>query len=322
MLAPTPKSKEIVEIERLGIKWHEEPQFELARLSPDKRVQVRDSEHYAPKSVVAQYAVQMRETVFPPIIVTLNGWLVDGNTRVGAKEVNKEKFTHAIVLDVEYGKNAKTDAELHALAATLNQGNGVRLTPAEMRKVAETLVRLGWKNDTVARAVGIKNGVVNNIKREVAAQAKFDKVGFKDAKKLGQSAVRTFGMEPALGLNDVPVKKLADLAVAANLGPAEIRDLATEMKKTGSDTGMITFIDTKEAEMEERIRENALTGNGKPAPSSQLRRHLGFINGFAQNPSALVERSPAAMAEHLLAVQTARQIIDFVISAQENLIDG
>jgi hypothetical protein len=321
MLAQAPKSSAVVEIERLGFKWQDEPQFELGKLSTDRRVQVRESEHYAPKAQVAQYAVQMKETVFPPIIVTANDWLVDGNTRVGGYEVNKVKFGHALVLDVEYGKSAKVDADLHALAATLNQQGGQRLTPAEARSVAVTLVERGWKNDAIGRATGVKHGVVNNIRREIAAHEKFAKVGFKDAKKLGPSALRTFGMEPQISLNDVPFKKLVELSVDANLGPAEVRELAGEMKKTGSDAGMITFIDNKRAEMSERIREHGLMGNGKPPASSQLRRHLGYINAHAAIPSVLVERSPAAMEEHLRACQEAVQVLTTVITAQEKLIN-
>jgi hypothetical protein len=321
MLTTTPKSSAIVEIERLGFSWHEEPSYELSQLSPDRRVQVRDSEHYAPKAQVAQYAVQMKETAFPPILVTSNGWTVDGSTRVGAKHLNKDKFIHAIVLAVEYGKSAKVDAELHALAATLNQQGGLRLTTQEMKGVALRLVKLGWKNESINRAVGVKTGLVNNIKREVAAQAKFDRVGFKNAAKLGPSSLRSFGMEPVLGLNDVPFKKLVELAVEANLGPAEIKELADDMKKTGSDAGMIKHVDAKKAEMSDRIREHALLGNGKPPASSQLRRHLGFITGHAAQPTALVERSPAAMAEHLRVMEEAVQILEVAITAQEKLLD-
>jgi hypothetical protein len=321
MLTVTPKSSAEVEIERLSLNHHTEPQYDLSLLSTDRRVQVRDTEHYAPKAQVSQYAIQMGEVQFPPIIVSRNNWLVDGNTREEAKKMRKEKFTPAIVIDADYGKDPKTDAKFHALAATMNQTGGQRLTPVEAKNVTRTLVEQGWKTDQIGRAVGVKPSQVSNVRREVAAEEKFAKVGFKDMKKLGGPLTRAFGDANITSLNDIPYKNLAELARDANLNVTEVREHATEMKKTGSDAGMITYIDAKRAEMEERIKEHALIGNGKPPASSQLRRHLGFVNAHASNPNALVERSVAAMADHLKAVEDAIAVLQAVSVLQEAAIN-
>ena len=66
------------------------------------------------------------------------------------------------------------------------------------------------------------------------------------------------------------------------------------MKATGSDAGMIAHVDAKRAEMADRIKEHALFGNGKPAPSASLRRVLGLVTKYEATPSALVEHRPAA----------------------------
>lgn len=321
MLTATPKSSAHVEIERLSLNWHEEAQFDLSLLSPDRRVQVRDTEHYAPKAQVSQYAIQMGEVQFPPIIATRNNWLVDGNTRVGAKQVRKDKFTPAIVIDADYGKDPKVDAKLHALAATMNQIGGQRLTPQEIKSVTRTLAQQGWKADAIGRAVGAKPSQVSNVRRELSAEEKFAKVGFTDLRKLGGPIVRVFGDANIVNLNDIPYKNLAELARDANLNVNEIRELTGEMRKTGSDAGMIQFVSDKRAEMSERIKEHALIGNGKPPASSQLRRHLGYVNGHASNPNALVEHAPAAMAEHLKAVEDAIAVLQAVAVLQEAVIN-
>jgi hypothetical protein len=322
MLTVTPKSSAVLEIERLGFDWHEEAQFDLALLSKDRRVQVREVEHYAPKAQVAQYAVQMGQTPFPPIIVSKNNWLVDGNTREEARVMRKEKYTAAIIIDADFtGKGGKVDARFHALAATLNQTGGQRLTPAEAKAAAKKILSVeGWKPEQISRAVGIKGSLVSQVKRELAAEGKFAKVGFNG--KLSPVVVRAFGSDLLTGLNDVPFKKLAELAVDANLGAKEVTDIAKEMKATGSDAGMIGHVDAKRAEMVERIKEHALLGNGKPAPSSMLRRSLGMVVKYLATPSSLVEYSPAAMQDHFNAVKAAVDVLQRVLELQEEAINA
>lgn len=320
MLTKNPKSSAnpaIAEIERLGFQWYEEAQFDLSRVSKDRRIQVRDADHYSPRANVAQYAVQMREQPFWPIVATSNDWLADGNTRAEAEQLNKSKFTPAIIIEAEYGKNAKTDAKLKALAATLNQQNGERLTTAEIKAVGRELVQNGWKPDEIARTIGLKASAVTQIKRELAAQAKLAKVGFKDADKLSASVMRVLGMDPAIGLNDVPFKAMSELVVDANLQPKEIRELADEMRKVGSDTGQIDLVAQRRGEMEERINDHRIMGNGKPAISSQLRRALGLILKYEDNPSVLVEKADRARDEHLRAIRKAIAVLEAVEREQE-----
>jgi hypothetical protein len=322
MLASAGKSSAVIEIERLGFKWHEEAQYDLDQLDKTRRIQVRESEHYAPKAQVAQYAVQMGQTQFPPIVVSRNNWLVDGNTREEAKKVRKEKFGAAIVVDADYGNGGKTDANFKVLAATLNQAGGQRLTSAETREVAKVLVEQGFLPAHIERSLGVRGSTVSQIRNELAAMAKFAKVGFTDAGKLSPPVIRALGRAEVVGLNDIPFKKLAELAVEANLSAKEIGEMAKEMKATGSDTGMITYIDAQRAAMADRIREHGLYGNGKPAPSSALRRALGYVTKYEATPSALVERSPAAMKEHSDVVWKCIEILQTVYKLQGDLIDA
>lgn len=324
MLTNTPKSSAVVEIERLGFNWSEDAQFDTEQLDAKSRVQVRESDHYSPKASVSQYAIQMSQTQFPPIVVSKNNVLIDGTTRVEARKLRKEKFSPAIIVDAEFGKNAKTDARLHALAATLNQTGGNRLTPAEAKAAAKKILAGGetWRPEQISRAVGIQSSTISQVKREMAAEAKFAKVGFTDADKLSPPVIRAFGNADVVSLNDVPYKNLCDLALNANLGAKEITGLAKEMRATASDAGMIAHVTTKRSEMEVRIKEHALLGNGKPAPSSTLRRMLGFVTKYEATPSALVEHSPAAMQEHQNAVWKAIEILKAVHKLQQDAIDG
>lgn len=320
MLTQTPKSSAVLEIERLGFQWSEEAQFDIDTLNEVDRVQVRESEHYSPKASVASYAIQMAQTVFPPIVVSRNNWLVDGNTRIGARKLRKEKYSPAIVIDADFGKNPKTDARFYALAATLNQTGGQRLSPAEAKLAAKKMLAGGetWRPEQISRAVGIKSATISQIKREMAAEAKFEKVGF--TRKPSPVTTRALGTADVVSLNDVPFKNLADLSLDANLAAKEIIDIAKEMKATGSDAGMIAHVTARRGEMQQRISEHTLFGNGKPAPSSALRRALGMVTKYEATPSALVEHSPAAMNEHLKVLHASITILQEVVLLQQEVL--
>ena len=105
------KSNAEVEIERVGFVYTEEAQYDLTGLNEAKRVQVRDLAHYAPKENVGRYAVQMSQSAFPPIVVTKDGYLIDGNTRVAARRVRKEMFTPAFVVDVDFTRPRRTEGQ-------------------------------------------------------------------------------------------------------------------------------------------------------------------------------------------------------------------
>jgi hypothetical protein len=315
--APT-KPVAIVEIDRLGFAWSEVADYDLTRLSTDRRVQVREVGHYAPREVVERYAIQMGETAFPPIVVTSDDWIVDGNTRVGAKLRRKEKFSPAIVLDVAYkGANPKQESLLHALAATLNATNGLPLTPKETREVATKLVTLGWKTEQIGRAIGLAPGGVTAVKKEIDAVTKLKRVGLDANGAVKGASLRALGAKDVVGLNDVPFRELAKLAADAGLNAGEITTTAKEARATGSDTAAVDMISRLRTEHGDRIRERELTGVGKPPVARQLRQHLGFVTKFAGREHELLETDPKVNATHIEAVTNAVAVLTAVLQMQK-----
>lgn len=306
------------EIERLGFDWTEVADFDLTRLSPDRRVQVRETKHYAPKENVEQFAVMMGETPFPPIVVTQDDWIVDGNTRVGAREKRKEKFCSAIVLDVPYtGASAKQQSMLHALAATLNQMGGERLTQREIREVAARLIQLDWKPEQIGRAIGVKQSTVTAVKREIQAADRLRKVGLDPNGAVKGASLRALGTKEPLALNDVPYRELATLAGDAGLNAGEITSTAKDARTTGSDDGALELISNLRAEYGDRIRDVELTGSGKPPVSRRLRQHLGFVTKFEGREQELLETDPQVNESHVQALRTSIAILTEVLRMQE-----
>src|SRR5215831_15489384 len=103
----TRKPAAIVEVERLGFKYQEIAQYDLTQLDKSRRVQVRDPNHYAPKDAVERFAIQMQHSQFPPIVVTADAWIVDGNTRVGASLLRDNKFFPAIELEIAWTNSSE-----------------------------------------------------------------------------------------------------------------------------------------------------------------------------------------------------------------------
>lgn len=312
------KPTAVVEIERLGFNWTEVAQFDLTRLSVDRRVQVREPAHYAPKDSVERYAIQMGEVEFPPIVITSDDWIVDGNTRVGARIKRKEKFTPALVLDVTYkGGSEKQQAELEALAATLNATNGVPLTAKETRTVAAKLVKLGWKTEQIGRAIGARPSTVTQVKREIAATAKLERVGMDANGSVKGASLRALGAEKVVELNDVPFRELATLAADAGFNSGEITSTAKELREIGSDTGAVDRVQALRVEMGDRIRERELTGVGKPPTSRQLRQRLGFVTKFTSREQELLETDPNVNAMHIEALTASIAVLTEVLRMQK-----
>lgn len=309
----------IAEIERLGFKWHEEAQYDLTQLSRDRRVQVRESKNVAPKDNVAQYAAQMDEVVFPPILVTADGYTVDGNTRYEARMLRKDKFSPAIILDLNYvGNTEKVKAEIRALAATLNQKGAQRLNAAEVRALVRDFALLNWKPEQIARAVGATGQTVAQVKRELAAEEKLTRVGLKTDDIKGAS-LRALGAEKVVSLNDVPFKELASLAADAGFNAAEISDTAKQMRSLAADDKAIEHVKGLRKEMGARIREHALTGAGRPPVSRQLRQHLGFINKFETSVSNLLESSPQNQQQTIEALEKAMKVLGDLLTKQREV---
>lgn len=320
------KPSAVIEIERLGFGWKEVGDYDLTRIDRENRsVQVRESAHYAPKEAVERYAIQMGETVFPPIVVTEDDWIVDGNTRVEAKLLRKEKFSTAIMLDVEWkGASPKQRDLLYALAATLNAMNGTALTAQETRKAAASLIALGWKTEQIGRAIGLASGGVTKVKREIDAAAKLERVGMDPNGSVKGASLRALGAKDVVGLNDVPFRELAKLAADAGLNASEITATAKEARATGSDTAAVDFISKLRTEHGDRIRERELTGSGKPPMSRQLRQHLGFVvryheesgTEYAGREQELIETDPKVNDMHRETLTKALAVLARVYEMQ------
>lgn len=309
---------QIAEIERLGLNYTEVSAFPLEKIDIEKRrIQVRETQHVAPRESVKRFAVQMATTEFPPIVMTGDDYIADGNTRVEAARSRKVTYLPAFVLDPYATATPQTKQKIEALAATLNCQTGVALTVAERRKAIPGLLSLNWKVEQIRRALGLANAVVSQVKKEIDAKAKLDKLGLEvDANREG-SFLRGLGAGTVLGLNDKPYYELALLSRDAGLNSKEVAEMARRMREPGSDEGSLEVVARKRRELHDRIIEHGLTGSGKPSNSSILRQRLGYLIRFEGTEDRLVERAPENRRNYIDILTRSKTIIDRVIELHE-----
>ena len=314
------ESTAITEIERLGFKWTLNAQYDLSKVSPDRRVQVREAEHYAPKESAQRFSQQMKQSEFPPIVMTSDDYIVDGNTRVDACHINEARFFPAIVVSVDYtGRltTRKQKLELRALAATLNSNAGVGLTSKEVRDVTADFIELGWKAEQIARAIGLRPASVTAVKKEIDAAAKLVRVGMDANGSVKGASLRALGAKEVVTLNDIPFRSLATLAADAGMNASEIVNAAKEARQTGSDVEQSAVFENLRAEMGDRIKSRELTGTGKPPESRRLRQFLGNVTKFAGREQELIETDPNVGQLHIETLDKAIAVLTAVREMQK-----
>jgi len=318
---PPPREKWagiIKEMDRLGLTYRLEPQFDLDSLDiATRRIQVRENDHVAPKDTVRRFSIQMGQTEFPPIIVTADCWVVDGNTRKEAKRLRDEKFHPAFVLDIVHATASAHELNLlWILGATLNAANGLPLTAAERRKSVEAMISENWKGEQIARALGVNQGVITKIRRELEAQAKMQRLRIPVDKSMSMAGLRALGTPDVLALNDKPYTDLTVLARDAGLGFNEIREIAKEMRDTGSDAGALEVATAKRVELRDRITSTHLTGFSRPPASAILRARLAYATGFIGREHELVERNDEIIEKHLALIDQTIAVLTRVKELQ------
>lgn len=306
------------ELKRLGLTWKMEAQYDLRTIAG--RAQVRDIKNLAPKANVASYAVQMGEKPFPAIVLSSDGYVIDGNTRIAARAKRKEHFCSAAVLDLGYHHATPTQkAELHALAATLNQLGAERLKPNEVRRIIEDLLDLDWSNENIARSVGASPSTASQVRRERAGRDRLASLGL-DPNDFDESSTRVLGSPDAMSLNDAPFKALAELTLDAGFKTKEVQEVARAMKALGADKLALDHVAKFRKDQASRIKQHRLTGKGKPPMASQVRRSLGIV--VKNNPADLVEVNPTAMDSYRDLLDKAINVLSRTMDMQDARIEA
>jgi hypothetical protein len=302
----------------LGVDADYVEEFDYLKLNPDERVQVRIDKNNAPKEMVQRYVNQMSFGQFPPVVVTADDRIVDGNTRVKARWERDERFASALVIPIDYeDADDAIKQRIQLLGKMLNNSNGKALDKTERRTMIRDAVALGMSERQMVGTVGFPQSIVRAIMREQHGENALQRVGL-TPDLLGGSMLGVVGLYD--DLHDEPLRDLAQLYRDANYGVKEGKALAADVRAAGSDEDALRIIRQAREANAQRIEDVARGGSGKPKQAKQLRRHLGFI--AARNADVLIETDPAEMREHLDALEQAEAVLTATITQQRELLAG
>lgn len=283
-------------LKQYALDWTYEADHPLPEAG--KRKQIRDEKHNAPvkevKRIRAALAAGRR---VPPVVITRDGYYVDGNTRGAAYEKAEVKRAHAVVLAVDYEKaSPEQQRKLKGLGAALNIVHGNRLTPDEVREAVLTLA----EDPTLAHYPSRIAELLGESKADVARVLKLER---------GRTFIRSHGHtvngNMTAGVLNVfaarfsdwhtePAVKITDIALTADLSAAELTDLARKVEATTSDSEAMTVLTEAEAELQDRVRRVAFHGKGKPTIAGKLRRALGNVTRFTEEIDRAVDDDPSS----------------------------
>lgn len=311
-------------VENLGFPWA----FDYDYPTPpntERRVQIRDDAHYAPKDQVIRYAASMkRGEKFAPIVVTKDGFLVDGNTRVEASIRNSFPTLHAIVIDENWdGASEGVKSRLHVLGAAFNVRNGKGIDRREIAAAVRALAADdSYDSARIATLLGVTDRMAQDIIAEKRARDRAEREGVDLNGSIPTTQLRQMGKSSSK-LNRAPFMELLRLVQDAGLSTGDLSDLIGRVhgaQQSGSDDDALRLIEAERAARREQIQEFRARGKAKPAQATMLRQRLGFLLGFEEAPSKLVEHSPSLAGKHMQMIDLSIRLLQRVRTAQESAV--
>jgi hypothetical protein len=297
--------------EVLGVTPKRDNQYDRLKIRSDDRVQSRIDKNTAPSHMVDRYAHQMGEFEFPPIIVTTDGIIVDGNTRHRARAQRQERYIDVLIVPIEWDHADKaTRDSLLYLSELINNMNGLPLGPEEREKMVMTMLDRDAPDEEIVNKVGMSLKEVSELRDQHRAASRLKSVGI-DSEHFDDRALRAFGKAKVMRLNDESYRGLADLAKDAGLKANELKAVAGSIDSLKS-----AELQRDALARERQSREADITarraGQEQPNLAYQLRGKLKFL---LDHPiAAFVERNPERVVEYVELIGKAIDVLEQIRS--------
>lgn len=304
-------------IERLGFTWELHPNHP----TPDSQhhIQVRDEKHRAPRQQVSQYAAAMaRGDKFAPVVVTSDGYVIDGNTRVEAAHRNRRPDIQAFVLNAPWDNAPESvQRRLRVLGAGFNARNGRGI---DRNEITHAVVAIG-KDETydasrIATLLGVTDGIVHGILAEQRVRERARKHNIEVNGSIPASQLQRLG-QASNTLNDAPFLDLLRLTQEAGLSKAEVVDLIKQVRAAGSDDAALALLSEQREARRDQIADFRASGKSRPPTAAQLRQRLGFVLTHQEDPGVLVEHSPTLAPVHRETIQRTVAVLTEVLNRQD-----
>jgi ParB-like chromosome segregation protein Spo0J len=214
------------------LSYELEPNCVLSKVKLNEGVQIRLEEHRAPSTAVDEYVTHMKHgAVFPPIVVTSNGFLVDGNTRLKACAKLERKTFPAYKVKFAILGQAKM------FGAALNQMGGYRLTEEEIVVAAEAYMREGYKDEAIARALGKSMSHIRNVRRDRLYREAAQRTGVAELEIPKPVRLHLAGIQ-----HDEPFKAAVEAVAKAKPAAKDVGALVDRIENTRSDAEALAVV--------------------------------------------------------------------------------
>jgi ParB-like chromosome segregation protein Spo0J len=262
-------------------------------------------------------AAMKRGEKLPPIVVTQDGYIVDGNTRVTAASRNQYPTIQAVILDVKYeGCTQSESRRLWSLGAAFNARHGKGIDREELRRAVEQIgADPSYTATRIAALIGVTDSVQGML-AEKRAHARAEALGLSPNGSVSASRLKALGRQSE-HLNDEPFKELFTLVQDTGMGDGEIRDVVKRARETKSDSGALGVFATERQARRDQISEYKASGKAVPPNAAKLRQRLGFILGYEANPRELLEHNPALVKDYIDVLERSIIVLQKVVEAQE-----
>jgi hypothetical protein len=300
-------------IEEFGFTWRFFPDHKLGDIT--NRVQVRDTAQLAPPKEVSKYAQAMkRGDQFPPVVLTADGVMVDGNTRTEAANKVGWRTFPAFEVDVVFSKAPDSvKRQLVYLGAGFNLTHGRGMNTANLTNIVESLALDDDTPQELARRLHIPNATANTMLNAAKARKRAERLNIKLNKNLTNSHLKMFGAKSQLYTDPVYAQFIL-LTQDARLSISATTDLAKRLALAGTENERLNVL----AEERRGYQDVIVGGATSPSRAAQLRRSLGFLIG-QEDADTLAELSPDASESHVKTLVAAAQRLNEVIEAQQRV---
>lgn len=280
-------------LERLGFTgWVFKEDHPLP--DPAGGLQVRDGSSLAPAANVALYAENMKAgDLFPPVVVTADGYQIDGKTRNLAKRsITRRGQTpsfDAIVLRESFAEAGESTAlmdRFYSIGMVLNN-HGEKLSDKNKEAIIARVWHDGMSQADLARLLNVHPNTVKavvNAKKarerlEELNEAQSDKVDTASLNRTVLSTLETKGSK----LYDKPFYETARVAIQAGMHDSEVRDLLGELNELHDED--------KQLELLQGVRDQRrlqISGVAKKNPLTvQAMREFTWLRRYADDPTVL-----------------------------------
>jgi hypothetical protein len=274
-----------------------------------KHIQVRDVENFIkPNGVAALKAAMLSNKPIPPIIVSKDGYIIDGNTRAEAARQLHYRTIPAIVLEECWETGAvSVQQAMHLLGAGSNLEHGRGINKEELKGAILFLGR-GAVAGHVASILGVSEPTIAKILNAAKFEDRVREWGASNSRDILTDAQKAI-LESS-SINAVVKKALFFLAIKG-MSHDSLRLILMDLRKTSSEAEALNLIAGRSKEMDERKKTEKLKGKQKPSLSEELRSRLTILKK-SENHENYLEKNPALRDIAVKSVDDAVEILQHI----------